>query len=66
MKKLLIVLMTMFAVGMYSCGTTATNEKGSVDSIDSVVDSTVVDSVVDSTIVDSAVIDSVVVDSLRK
>lgn len=57
MKKLLIVLMTMFAVGMYSCGTTATNEKGSVDSIDSVVD---------STIVDSAVIDSVVVDSLRK
>ena len=57
MKKLLIVLMTMFAVGMYSCGTTATNEKGSVDSIDSVVD---------STIVDSAVIDSVVVDSLGK
>ena len=57
MKKLLIVLMTMFAVGMYSCGTTATNEKGSVDSIDSVVDSAVVD---------STVIDSVVVDSLKK
>lgn len=53
MKKLLIVLMTMFAVGMYSCGTTATNEKESVDSIDSAV-------------VDSTVIDSVVVDSLKK
>ena len=50
MKKLVFLLMTLFALGMYSCGNTETTE-----TVNDSIDTTMVDTVVvDSTAVDTA------------